>query len=167
MGGMIPRTALFLREEELRRGAILLQAASQRLTASEAELCKKHQVGPAQQRLLCYLSLSDCPSISELSRDFQVTKQNLWRVLSPLLERGLVAASPDAQDKRRRVLSLTPKGEKVMREISAPALELMERALRKQRAETVKDLRLLLCDLAPEGWGERLYAKPSQDEDEQ
>ena len=48
MGGMIPRTALFLREEELRRGAILLQAASQRLTASEAELCKKHQIGPAQ-----------------------------------------------------------------------------------------------------------------------
>ncbi len=160
MGGMIHRTALFLREEELRRGAALLQAASQNLTASEAALCRKHEIGPAQQRLLCYLALCPNDSISDVTRSFQVSKQNLWRLLRPLLERGLVATATDSQDRRRRALSLTPAGEKVMQEVSAPALELMERAFRNQGAETVEGFHNLLGDLAPQGWSER-----SQDED--
>ena len=168
MGVMIPRTALFLREDELRRGAALLQAASQNLTASEAALCRDHEIGPAQQRLLCYLSLCPNDSISDVTRNFQVSKQNLWRLLRPLIDRGFVATATDPQDRRRRALSLTPEGERVMREISAPALELMERAFRNQGAETVADFRNLLGDLAPEGWSARFYAEPNpQHEDTQ
>ena len=143
---------LFLREDELRLGVSLLQAASQRLRNAEAELLETHGIGPAQQRILAYLALAADATPSELNRLFQVSKQNLWRLLRPLLARNLIRAAPDPADRRRKRLSLTSEGRAAINTLSEPSLRLLAQAYRGEGADATEGFRRVLAALAPEGW---------------
>lgn len=152
MVATIPPSPLFLQEEELRRGVGLILAASQRLAASQVEALARHGLGPAQHRLLAYLGESPALHFSELAKRFQVSKQNLWRALRPLVERGLVVSVSDSEDRRRRVFSLTGEGRTLVREVSASSVRLLAAAYRENGPEAIEGFQRLLRSLAPEGW---------------
>ena len=67
------------------------------------------------------LKLSECPGISQvdLARHIHVQPPTLARTLTRLQEAGLVAREVDPHDRRVNRLSLTAKGEKVVKKLEA------------------------------------------------
>ncbi|MGR4001226.1 MAG: MarR family transcriptional regulator [Alphaproteobacteria bacterium] len=156
MDAMVPPSPLFLREDELRLSVSLLQAAAQNINTSQAQLLEKYNIGPAQQRLLAYLALSSGKSVSELMSLFQVSKQNLWRTLRPLLERQLIIATTDPQDRRKKILSLSNEGRQLTEQTSQPTLQLLANVYRNEGAEATEGFRQILRALAPKNWVDNL-----------
>ncbi|MDA8000915.1 MAG: MarR family transcriptional regulator [Alphaproteobacteria bacterium] len=154
MGATFPPSPLFLREDELRLGVSLLHAAAQNINTAQNRLLEKHGIGPAQQRLLAYLALESEVPVATLITLFQISKQNLWRALRPLLKRGLITAATDPRDKRRKILSLTGAGRQIAEQISHPALQLLAQAYKNEGAEATEGFRRILHALAPQNWAD-------------
>jgi DNA-binding MarR family transcriptional regulator len=70
-------------------------------------------------------------TISEMGRQFDVSRQAASKVVGELRERGYVAATPSTTDQREKVVELTPKAiEHVTARLSAAGA--MDRAIRKR-----------------------------------
>jgi putative acetyltransferase len=67
--------------------------------------------------LLTELESSGQATASELGERLVLEKSTMSRLVNGLLQKGHVAASPDPADARRRLLSLTPKGRRGVRQI--------------------------------------------------
>ena len=103
-------SALFLREEEVRRGIEYLFFAHGALwRAIDARLAEK-ELGRAHYRALYFIARQPDLSVTELLRLLAITKQSLGRVLGELAARGLVEQRQGRNDRRQRLLRLTPEG---------------------------------------------------------
>lgn len=107
-----PTTAspLFLRAPEIRRGLELLYFGFGHLTRSTDELLEEQGLGRAHQRALYFIARQPDLSVSDLLGLLSITKQSLGRVLNELTARGLVEQRPGVNDRRQRLLRLTPEG---------------------------------------------------------
>jgi DNA-binding MarR family transcriptional regulator len=103
-------TALFLREAEVRRGLDLLFAAQGELARAVEPILADAQLGRAHHRALYYIGRHPDRTVGALLADLRITKQSLNRVLTELVERGLVEARVGRDDRRQRLLRLTPAG---------------------------------------------------------
>ncbi len=63
--------------------------------------------------ILLEISLAEKPSIAELAREMVMERSTLTRNLKPLEKRGLVRTTP-GNDRRTRVISLTPQGQRAL-----------------------------------------------------
>jgi DNA-binding MarR family transcriptional regulator len=103
-------TALFLREAEVRRGLDLLFAAQGELARAVEPILAEAKLGRAHQRTLYYVGRHPDLTVGALLGHLRITKQSLNRVLNELVERELVQTRVGRDDRRQRLLRLTPAG---------------------------------------------------------
>ena len=108
---------LFLRETEIRRGAELLFFGYGHLYRQTDECLAKQGMGRAHHRALYFIAREPDLTISALLRTLGITKQSLGRVLSELTERGMVETRTGREDRRQRLLRLTPAGARLEQEL--------------------------------------------------
>ena len=102
--------ALFLREEELRRGIELMFFAYRDFTGEADSLLAEQNMGRAHHRAIYFIGRNPGITVSELLAILKITKQSLSRVLSALVETGHVVQKTGPEDRRQRLLYLTDRG---------------------------------------------------------
>jgi DNA-binding MarR family transcriptional regulator len=75
------------------------------------EVLSKLDFGRAHHRVLHFVNRNPGMKVAELLDILRITKQSLGRVLKQLIDNGYVLQREGAQDRRQRLLFVTPKGE--------------------------------------------------------
>lgn len=101
---------LFLREAEVRRGIELLFFGYGNLLRAIDDRLAVERLGRAHHRALHFIARRPDLTVGALLDLLDVTKQSLGRTLGELSERGLVETRIGRDDRRRRMLRLTPAG---------------------------------------------------------
>lgn len=141
------RSLLFLREEELRLAQDLLFFGYRDFTAGADAILAELGLGRAHHRVLHFVGRRPGIPVGELLGILGVTKQSLGRVLTPLVEGGLVRAAAGRADRRQRLLSLTAQGEALERRLFERQRERVVRAYREAGPEAVEGFRRVMRGL--------------------
>ncbi|HSM92119.1 MAG TPA: MarR family transcriptional regulator [Anaeromyxobacteraceae bacterium] len=96
----------------------LLFFAFRALTAEPDRVLAEHGLSRVHHRILYFVGRAPGLRVGELLALLGVTKQALNRPLRELLQRGLVAGSTPAHNRRARELRLTPSGDRLERRLS-------------------------------------------------
>ncbi len=75
------------------------------------EVLAKLGFGRAHHRVLHFVNRNPGMKVADLLDILNITKQSLGRVLKQLVDHGYVVQKEGAQDRRQRLLYVTPKGE--------------------------------------------------------
>ncbi|HEX9070774.1 MAG TPA: MarR family transcriptional regulator [Pseudolabrys sp.] len=75
------------------------------------EVLRKLGFGRAHHRVLHFVNRNPGIKVADLLEILNITKQSLGRVLKQLVDQGYVSQKEGAQDRRQRLLYVTPKGE--------------------------------------------------------
>lgn len=100
--------------------------------------------GRAHHRALHFIGRNPGITVSDLLLILRITKQSLARVLGALVERGYVVQTPGREDRRQRLLSLTPSGEALERRCFESQLERLAPAYRDAGATAVDGFRRVM-----------------------
>jgi DNA-binding MarR family transcriptional regulator len=141
------RNLLFLREEELRLAQDLLFFGYRDFTAGADQLLAELGMGRAHHRVLHYVGRRPGITVGELLGILGITKQSLGRVLTPLVDEAYVQQSAGRNDRRQRLLSLTPKGEALERRLFERQREWVMRAYREAGPVAVDGFRRVMHGL--------------------
>jgi DNA-binding MarR family transcriptional regulator len=135
---------LFLREEEIRMAQDLLFFAYRDFTGAADVILDELGLGRAHHRALHFIGRNPRIPVTELLSILRITKQSLARVLSVLVEQGYVSQAPGRDDRRQRLLSLTPKGEELERRLFARQRERLAAAYRDAGGPAVEGFRRVM-----------------------
>jgi len=105
-----PGSALYLRENEIRRGMELLYFAHTRFVQRADERLAAEGLGRAHHRVLYFIARQPGLTVGALLQLLGVTKQSLGRVINDLNARALIESRPGLRDRRHRLLHLTEAG---------------------------------------------------------
>ena len=141
------RNLLFLREEELRLAQDLLFFGYRDFTAGPDQILAELGMGRAHHRVLHFVGRRPGITVGELLGILGITKQSLGRVLTPLVEEAYVLQSAGRNDRRQRLLSLTPKGEALERRLFERQREWVMRAYREAGPVAVDGFRRVMRGL--------------------
>lgn len=111
---------------------------------------KRFGVKPTDLRILVMLGAYQPISVNEVSRRTHIDKAWISRSLRGLLSRKLIKRTAHPSDSRASLLSLTKKGEALLREIAPVAEEYQRQLLQGQRARDVERVLDLLSARAEE-----------------
>jgi DNA-binding MarR family transcriptional regulator len=75
------------------------------------EVLRKFGFGRAHHRVLHFVNRNPGMKVADLLDILRITKQSLGRVLKQLVDQGYVVQKEGANDRRHRLLYVTPKGE--------------------------------------------------------
>jgi DNA-binding MarR family transcriptional regulator len=75
------------------------------------EVLSKLAFGRAHHRVLHFVNRNPGMKVADLLEILNITKQSLGRVLKQLVDQSFVVQKEGAQDRRQRLLFVTPKGE--------------------------------------------------------
>lgn len=148
-----PRAAaqhLFLREEEIRQGLELLFFGYRAFTAKPDAVLEGMGLGRAHHRVMHFVARHPGITVSDLLAILGITKQSLARVLTPLVEGGLVRQDEGTRDRRQRLLSLTEAGETLERRLFEAQRETLAAAYREAGPQAVEGFRRVLLGLMDE-----------------
>jgi DNA-binding MarR family transcriptional regulator len=135
---------LFLREEEIRLAQDLLFFAYRDFTGAADVILDELGLGRAHHRALHFIGRNPGTNVTELLGILRITKQSLARVLTALMEQGYVVQAPGRDDRRQRLLSLTPKGEALERRLFARQRERLSAAYRDAGGPAVEGFRRVM-----------------------
>lgn len=147
---------LFLREPELRRGMELLYFGHGHLTSTVDRQLAEHGLGRAHHRALYFISRSPDLTVSELLGLLGITKQSLGRVLTELIERGLVESRSGERDRRQRLLRLSAEGATLEKQLFIEVRERLSSAYARAGQQAVGGFWAVLEGLIPEEERERV-----------
>lgn len=85
--------------------------------------------GRAHHRVLHFVNRNPGMKVAELLDILKITKQSLGRVLKQLIDEGYVAQQEGANDRRQRLLYVTPKGEQLAMQLAGLQTARIKRAL--------------------------------------
>jgi DNA-binding MarR family transcriptional regulator len=85
--------------------------------------------GRAHHRVLHFVTRSPGLKVAELLDILNITKQSLGRVLKQLVDQGYVLQKEGANDRRQRLLYVTPKGETLAMKLAGLQTARITRAL--------------------------------------
>ena len=85
--------------------------------------------GRAHHRVLHFVGRNPGLTVASLLEILQITKQSLARVLKELIDKGYVFQREGDEDRRQRLLHLSPSGEALRRKLMAPQLARFQRAV--------------------------------------
>ncbi|WP_041860931.1 MarR family winged helix-turn-helix transcriptional regulator [Candidatus Puniceispirillum marinum] len=139
--------ALFLREEELRRGIELMFFAYRDFTGEPDSILEDQNMGRAHHRAIYFIGRSPGISVSELLVILNITKQSLSRVLSALMEDGFVLQETGTTDRRQRLLYLTDKGTALEHQLTSLQGKRFARAYREAGVDAVEGFQRVLRGL--------------------
>jgi DNA-binding MarR family transcriptional regulator len=92
------------------------------------EVLLKLGFGRAHHRVLHFVNRNPGMKVAELLEILNITKQSLGRVLKQLVDEGYVLQKEGAQDRRQRLLYVTPKGEALALKLALLQTERIARA---------------------------------------
>ena len=92
------------------------------------EVLRKLGFGRAHHRVIHFVNRNPGMKVAELLDILNITKQSLGRVLKQLVDEGYVVQREGAQDRRQRLLYVTPKGEALSLKLAALQTERIARA---------------------------------------
>jgi DNA-binding MarR family transcriptional regulator len=93
------------------------------------EVLSKLGFGRAHHRVLHFVNRNPGMKVADLLEVLKITKQSLGRVLKQLVDDGYVQQKEGAQDRRQRLLYVTPKGEALALKLALLQTERIARAL--------------------------------------
>ena len=141
---------LFLRDKNLIAGIELLFYAYRDFTGDPDEALRSYSFGRAHHRVVHFVARNPGISVTELLAILKITKQSLSRVLSQLMDEGFVRQEKGAQDRRRRLLFLTSKGETLFEELVGLQRKRFAGAFREAGADAVAGYTKVLTGLLNE-----------------
>src|SRR6267378_1887840 len=83
------------------------------------DVLSKLGFGRAHHRVLHFVNRNPGMKVAELLDILKITKQSLGRVLKQLIDQGYVIQKEGANDRRQRLLYVTPKGESLALRLAA------------------------------------------------
>ena len=89
----------------------------------------KFGFGRAHHRVLHFVNRNPGLKVADLLDILQITKQSLGRVLKQLVDQGYVVQKAGANDRRQRLLYVTPKGEALALKLAGLQTTRLKRAL--------------------------------------
>ena len=92
------------------------------------QLLEAYAFGRAHHRVLHFVNRQPGLTIAELLDILKITKQSLGRVLKQLIDEGYIIQKEGAEDRRQRLLYVTPKGEALALKLAALQTERIARA---------------------------------------
>jgi DNA-binding MarR family transcriptional regulator len=93
------------------------------------EVLAKFNFGRAHHRVLHFVNRNPGMKVAELLDVLKITKQSLGRVLKQLVDQGYVLQKEGANDRRQRLLYVTPKGEALAMKLAGLQTLRVARAL--------------------------------------
>src|SRR6185436_14460752 len=93
------------------------------------DVLAKFGFGRAHHRVLHFVNRNPGMKVAELLDILKITKQSLGRVLKQLIDEGYVQQKAGANDRRQRLLFVTPKGEALAMKLAGLQTERIARAL--------------------------------------
>lgn len=103
--------------------------------------------GRAHHRVLHFVGRDPGMTVASLLEILQITKQSLARVLKELIDKGYVFQKEGEQDRRQRLLYLTPSGEQLRQKLMAPQIARFKRAANEIHQGVKLDFKSLLLHL--------------------
>jgi len=85
--------------------------------------------GRAHHRVLHFVNRNPGMKVADLLDILRITKQSLGRVLKQLVDEGYVVQKEGPEDRRHRLLFVTPKGEQLAMKLAGLQTERITRAL--------------------------------------
>lgn len=156
---------LFLREEDIRQGMELLYFAYRDFTAEPDAILAEYGFGRAHHRVIYFVGRNPRINVSELLAILKITKQSLSRVLGQLVREKFIVQYEGVQDRRQRLLELTPKGVALERRLSESQRRRLADAYRDAGAEAVEGYRRVLMGMIGENDRERVFGPKEREED--
>lgn len=141
---------LFLREEEIRAAQDLLFFAYRDFTNAADVILVELGLGRAHHRALHYIGRNPGIAVGDLLAILRITKQSLARVLTELVERGLVAQAQGHADRRQRLLTLSEEGRALERRLYERQRERLVAAYREAGATAVDGFRRVMRGIMDE-----------------
>ncbi|HEU5017087.1 MAG TPA: MarR family transcriptional regulator [Pseudolabrys sp.] len=92
------------------------------------EVLGKLAFGRAHHRVVHFVNRNPGMKVADLLDILNITKQSLGRVLKQLVDQGYVVQKEGAQDRRQRLLYVTPKGEALSLKLALLQTERINRA---------------------------------------
>jgi len=143
-----PRPAIqaapFPREADMRLAQEMLFFAYRDFTNAADVILEELGLGRAHHRALHYIGRNPGITVSDLLSILRITKQSLARVLSALLRQDFVAQTPGREDRRQRLLTLTPKGHALERRLFERQRDCLAIAYREAGPAAVEGFRRVL-----------------------
>ena len=99
------------------------------------DVLAKFGFGRAHHRVLHFVNRNPGMKVADLLDVLRITKQSLGRVLKQLIDEGYIVQKEGANDRRQRLLYVTPKGETLGDEARRPADRAHRARARRARAE--------------------------------
>jgi len=90
---------------------------------------EKFSFGRAHHRVLHFVNRNPGMKVADLLDILRITKQSLGRVLKQLVDEGYVVQKEGPDDRRHRLLYVTPKGEQLAMRLAGLQTERITRAL--------------------------------------
>jgi DNA-binding MarR family transcriptional regulator len=92
------------------------------------EVLSKLAFGRAHHRVLHFVNRNPGMKVADLLDILNITKQSLGRVLKQLVDQGYIVQKEGAQDRRQRLLFVTPQGEALSLQLAQLQTERIQRA---------------------------------------
>jgi DNA-binding MarR family transcriptional regulator len=148
-------------EEELRQGIELLFFAYRDFTAEPDAILARYGFGRAHHRVIHFVGRHPQMTVGELLAILRITKQSLSRVLGQLVRQEFILQQPGSQDRRQRLLELTPKGRDLERKLSEPQRARIANAYHQAGLRAVEGFReIMLRIIAAEDDRRRFAPSP-------
>ncbi len=93
------------------------------------EVLSKLGFGRAHHRVLHFVNRNPGMKVADLLDILNITKQSLGRVLKQMVDQGYVLQKEGAQDRRQRLLYVTPKGEALALKLAGMQTARITRAI--------------------------------------
>ena len=107
----------------------LLFFAYRDFTGDPDDVLAKFGFGRAHHRVLHFVNRNPGMKVAELLDILKITKQSLGRVLKQLIDQGYVVQKEGANDRRQRLLHVTPRGEALAMKLAGLQTARIARAL--------------------------------------
>jgi DNA-binding MarR family transcriptional regulator len=111
------------------------------------ELLKEFGFGRAHHRVVHFVGRDPGMAVAQLLDILRITKQSLGRVLKELIDKGFVFQKEGENDRRQRLLFLTEKGEELRRQLMAPQMARIRRAVAQSGSDSGHHYRKVLFHL--------------------
>jgi DNA-binding MarR family transcriptional regulator len=146
----MPETNVDPTDADMRMAQDLLFFAYRDFTNAADVALAELGLGRAHHRALHFIGRNPGSTVSDLLAILRITKQSLARVLGALMGQGYVAQLPGREDRRQRLLSLTPSGAALERRLFERQRARLAPAWREAGPEAVEGFRRVMRGIMDE-----------------
>jgi len=137
----------YLSDEELRQALELLFFAYRDFTGEPDAILSNDGFGRAHHRVIYFVKCNPAITVNHLLGILKITKQSLSRVLGQLVREGYINQKTDPDDRRRRTLTLTEKGETLEGQLTGCQSARIRGAYKAAGAQAVKGFKAVLTGI--------------------